>query len=54
MRLLNLRFHDWPLRPDLNAQQIVPTWTHSLMSPHSPEEYRREVWWIYSQGGRDL
>jgi pimeloyl-ACP methyl ester carboxylesterase len=45
------RFHDWPLRPDLNAQQIVPTWTHSLMSPHSPEESRREVWWIYSQGG---
>lgn len=45
------RFHDWPVRTDLNAQQIVPTWTHSLMSPHSPEESRREVWWIYSQGG---
>ena len=45
------RFHDWPLFPDLNAQQIVPTWTYSLMSPHSPEESRREVWWIYSQGG---
>ncbi len=45
------RFHEWPLLPDINAQQVVPTWTHSLMSPHSPEESRREVWWIYSQGG---
>lgn len=45
------RFQDWPLRPDINAQQVVPTWTQSLMSPHSPEDARREVWWIYSQGG---
>ena len=45
------RFQDWSLRPDINAQQVVPTWTHSLMSPHSPEDARREVWWIYSQGG---
>jgi pimeloyl-ACP methyl ester carboxylesterase len=45
------RFHDWPLQPDINAQQVIPSWTHSLMSPHSPEDSRREVWWIYSQGG---
>jgi pimeloyl-ACP methyl ester carboxylesterase len=45
------RFQDWPLAPDVNAQQVVPSWTASLMSPHSPEVSRREVWWIYSQGG---
>ncbi|WP_199182653.1 alpha/beta fold hydrolase [Cryobacterium sp. N19] len=45
------RFQDWSLRPDINAQQSVASWTHSLMSPHSPEQSRREVWWIYSQGG---
>jgi pimeloyl-ACP methyl ester carboxylesterase len=45
------RFHDWPLDPAINAQQVVPSWTASLMSPHSPEFSRREVWWIYSQGG---
>jgi pimeloyl-ACP methyl ester carboxylesterase len=45
------RFHDWPLHADLNAQQAVASWTYSLMSPHSPEDARREVWWIYSQGG---
>lgn len=45
------RFHNWSLYPDINAQQTVPSWTYSLMSPHSPEESRREVWWVYSQGG---
>lgn len=45
------RFQDWPLYPDLNAQQVVASWTASLMSPHSPESARREVWWTYSQGG---
>lgn len=45
------RFQDWPLSPELNAQQVVASWTSSLMSPHSPEQARREVWWTYSQGG---
>jgi pimeloyl-ACP methyl ester carboxylesterase len=45
------RFQDWPLYPDVNAQQVVASWTASLMSPHSPEASRREVWWTYSQGG---
>ncbi len=48
---VNGRFQDWSLRPDVNAQQSVPTWTSSLMAPQSPEVSRREVWWIYSQGG---
>lgn len=45
------RFQDWSLYPDVNAQQAVASWTASLMSPHSPEAARREVWWTYSQGG---
>jgi pimeloyl-ACP methyl ester carboxylesterase len=45
------RFNDWPLHPDVNAQQVVPTWVSGLMAPHSPETARREVWWTYSQGG---
>jgi pimeloyl-ACP methyl ester carboxylesterase len=45
------RFNDWPLHPDVNAQQVVPTWVSSLMAPQSPEAARREVWWTYSQGG---
>ncbi|MBT1003934.1 alpha/beta hydrolase [Paenarthrobacter sp. DKR-5] len=45
------RFMDWSLRPDINANQSVPSWTYNLMAPMSPENARREVWWIYSQGG---
>jgi pimeloyl-ACP methyl ester carboxylesterase len=45
------RFQDWSLAPDINAQQSVASWTSSLMAPMSPEQARREVWWIYSQGG---
>jgi pimeloyl-ACP methyl ester carboxylesterase len=45
------RFADWPLRPDINAQQSVASWTYGLMAPQGPEVDRREVWWIYSQGG---
>jgi pimeloyl-ACP methyl ester carboxylesterase len=45
------RFQDWPMAPDINAQQVVPSWTSSLMAPASPEAARREIWWIYSQGG---
>lgn len=45
------RFADWSLHPDVNAHQVIPSWTASLMSPSSPEAARREVWWTYSQGG---
>lgn len=45
------RFHDWPLAPDVNSNQVVPTWTSALMAPQSPLSSRKEVWWIYSQGG---
>lgn len=48
---VNGRFQDWSLRPDINAQQSVPSWTASLMAPQSPKGSQREVWWIYSQGG---
>jgi len=45
------RFQDWPLMPDINSNQVVPTWTEALMAPQSPLASRKEVWWIYSQGG---
>ncbi|MFF5675718.1 alpha/beta fold hydrolase [Streptomyces hygroscopicus] len=45
------RFQDWPLAPDINSNQVVPSWTYGLMAPHSPTAARKEVWWVYSQGG---
>ncbi len=45
------RFQDWSLYPDINANQAVPAWTYALMAPQSPLSDRKEVWWIYAQGG---
>jgi pimeloyl-ACP methyl ester carboxylesterase len=45
------RFDDWSLMPDINSNQAVPSWTYGLMAPQSPEAARREVWWMYAQGG---
>ena len=45
------RFDDWSMLPDINSNQSVPAWTYGLMAPQSPEAARREVWWIYAQGG---
>jgi pimeloyl-ACP methyl ester carboxylesterase len=45
------RFVDWSVPPDVNGSEMVATWTYGLMAPQSPEASRREVWWIYSQGG---
>jgi pimeloyl-ACP methyl ester carboxylesterase len=45
------RFQDWPLAPDVNSNQVVPSWTYGLMAPQSPLQARKEQWWIYSQGG---
>lgn len=45
------RFVDWSIQPDINGSEMVATWTYGLMAPRSPEPSRRDVWWIYSQGG---
>ncbi|MGB3682632.1 MAG: alpha/beta hydrolase [Rubrobacteraceae bacterium] len=45
------RFGDWSIQPDVNAATAVAEWTYGLMAPQSPELSKREVWWIYSQGG---
>ena len=45
------RFGDWSVRPDINGAVAVAEWTYGLMAPQSPETSRRDVWWIYSQGG---
>jgi pimeloyl-ACP methyl ester carboxylesterase len=45
------RFVDWSIQPDIDGSEMVATWTYGLMAPQSPEPSRREVWWVYSQGG---
>lgn len=41
----------WARHPLVNQTLFVPEWVDGLMAPQSPEEYRREIWWGYSQGG---
>jgi len=45
------RFVDFSIMPDVNSSEMVATWTYGLMAPQSPEASRRNIWWIYSQGG---
>ena len=45
------RFGDWSIRPDINGAPTVAEWVSGLMAPQSPEASKRQVWWIYSQGG---
>lgn len=48
------RFVDWSIRPDVDGSVIAASWTYGLMAPQSPEAARREVWWIYNQGGHGV
>lgn len=48
---INGRFTDLTVLPDVDGSVVAASWTYGLMAPQSPEASRREVWWIYSQGG---
>jgi pimeloyl-ACP methyl ester carboxylesterase len=41
----------WTYHPEVNAAEAVPSWVDGLVGPGSPERYRREIWWVYSQSG---
>lgn len=44
------RLNDYLYHPEINGGEMCATNTYGLMAPQSPESYRREVWWMYSQG----
>lgn len=37
--------------PEIHGGELCATSIYDLMSPMSPEDYRRETWWYYSQSG---
>lgn len=41
----------WTFHPEVHAGQFLTSWVGGLMSPESPEYYRRLVLWEYAQGG---
>jgi pimeloyl-ACP methyl ester carboxylesterase len=44
------RFNDYLFHPAINGGEICASNVYGLMAPQSPEELRRQAWWIYSQG----
>jgi pimeloyl-ACP methyl ester carboxylesterase len=43
-------FISWLHHPHVHGGEAVATSVYGLMAPQSPEEYRWETWWYYSQG----
>jgi hypothetical protein len=41
---------DW-LCPHVHGGEVCATSVFGLMAPQSPDDYRWETWWYYSQGG---
>jgi pimeloyl-ACP methyl ester carboxylesterase len=44
------RFIEYTHHPAVHGGEMTATWTYGLMAPQSPERFRRETWWGYSQG----
>jgi pimeloyl-ACP methyl ester carboxylesterase len=40
--------------PHVNQEVVRPEWTYGLQAPQSPERFKRESWWHYTQGGHDV
>ncbi len=41
----------WLAHPHVHGGEACATSVFGLMAPQSPDEYRWETWWYYSQGG---
>lgn len=37
--------------PSVNAEVVRGEWADGLQAPGSPDQYTRESWWVYAQGG---
>jgi pimeloyl-ACP methyl ester carboxylesterase len=44
-------FISWLWHPQVHGGEACATSVFGLMAPQSPDEYRWETWWYYSQGG---
>jgi pimeloyl-ACP methyl ester carboxylesterase len=41
----------WLNHPHIHGGEVCATSVFGLMAPQSPDDYRWETWWYYSQGG---
>lgn len=44
------RYISYTHHPEVHGGEMTATWTYGLMAPQSPERFKRETWWGYSQG----
>jgi pimeloyl-ACP methyl ester carboxylesterase len=45
------RYSEFLHHPAIDGSELCASYTYGLNSPYSPEQNRRENWWIYSQSG---
>ena len=45
------RDFDYFGHPKIDQEVMRPEWAYSFQAPQSPERFKREAWWIYSQAG---
>ncbi|GAB3307703.1 alpha/beta fold hydrolase [Epidermidibacterium keratini] len=45
------RRQPWAKHPQVNESLFVPEWVYGMMAPQSPQPFKDDVWWGYSQGG---
>jgi pimeloyl-ACP methyl ester carboxylesterase len=45
------RYNEFLHHPAIHGGELCASYTYGLNAPQSPEEFRRENWWYYSQSG---
>lgn len=40
--------------PHVDSEVVRPEWVYGLQAPQSPEQYKRDSWWYYSQAGHNV
>lgn len=45
------RRQPWARDPYVNESLFVPEWVYGMMAPQSPQRFKDDIWWGYSQGG---
>jgi pimeloyl-ACP methyl ester carboxylesterase len=48
------RDFDYFGHPRIDQEVMRPEWAYSFQAPQTPERFKRETWWIYSQAGHGV
>lgn len=48
------RLNEWLRHPQIDSAEFAPQWIDGLMAPSTPEQFRSEILWQYSQAGAGI